>query len=235
MGPRATFSGFAHDSRQVTPGEVFVATRGLHGDGHDYIEEAAEQGAAAALIARGRLSALDEMRPGGLERLERAGVAVIAVEEPREALKTYARRVIREWNPLVVAVTGGVGKTTTKEAIANALETLGPTFRSAAGLRRLAGSAALAGQVGAGRPFRGRGVRRRHHPGEIAELCDIARPGVGVVTNVAPTQLQYFGSLARLGEELARLPAAIAPAWICRPASGRFHSGRSWRGRRRLR
>src|SRR5579859_1137847 len=93
LGPRPMFSGFAHDSRHVTPGDVFVATRGLHGDGHDYIEEAAEQGAAAALIAQKRLAALDEMRPGALERLERAGVAVIAVEEPREALKAYARRV----------------------------------------------------------------------------------------------------------------------------------------------
>ena len=225
MGPRATFSGFAHDSRQVTPGEVFVATRGLHGDGHDYIEEAAEQGAAAALIARGRLAALDEMRPGALERLERAGVAVIAVEEPREALKTYARRVIREWNPLVVAVTGGVGKTTTKEAIADALETLGPTFRSWRNFNDLLGLPLSLGRLEPGDRF---AVVEfgADHPGEIAELCDIARPGVGVVTNVASTQLQYFGSLARLGEELARLPAAISPAgFVALPADDSTAAG----------
>lgn len=208
LGPRPTFSGFTHDSRQVRPGDVFVATRGLHGDGHDYIEEAAEQGAAAALIARGRLAALEAMRPGALERLERAGVAVIAVEEPREALKAYAGRVIRTWNPLVVAVTGGVGKTTTKEAIADALETLGPTFRSWRNYNDLLGLPLSLGRLGPGDRFAVVELGA-DHPGEIAELCAIARPAIGVVTNGAPTQLQYFGSLARLREELASLPRAI--------------------------
>ncbi len=218
LGPRPTFSGFAHDSRQVTPGDVFVATRGLHGDGHDYIEEAAEAGAAGALIARGRLAALEEMRPGALERLERAGVAVIAVEEPREALKAYARRVIREWNPLVVAVTGGVGKTTTKEAIADALETVGPTFRSWRNYNDLLGLPLSLGRLGPGDRFAVVELGA-DHPGEIAELCAIARPSVGVVTNGAPTQLQYFGSLARLREELASLPRAIsADGFVALPA-----------------
>ncbi|HEU0026260.1 MAG TPA: alanine racemase [Ktedonobacterales bacterium] len=218
LGPRPTFSGFAHDSRQVTPGDVFVATRGLHGDGHDYIEEAAEQGAAAALIARGRLAALEEMHPGALERLERAGVAVIAVEEPREALKAYAAGIIRAWNPLVVAVTGGVGKTTTKEAIADALETLGPTFRSWRNYNDLLGLPLSLGRLRSGDRFAVVELGA-DHPGEIAELCAIARPAVGVVTNVTPTQLQYFGSLDRLGEELARLPAAIpADGFVALPA-----------------
>jgi alanine racemase len=210
LGPRPAFSGFAHDSRQVTPGDVFVATRGLHGDGHDYIEEAAEQGAAAALIARARLAALEEMRPGALERLERAGMAVIAVEEPREALKAYARSVIRAWNPLVVAVTGGVGKTTTKEAIADALATIGPTFRSWRNYNDLLGLPLSLGRLEPGDRFAVVELGA-DHPGEIAELCALTRPSVGVVTNVAPTQLQYFGSLARLSDELASLPAAILP------------------------
>jgi Alr-MurF fusion protein len=218
LGPRAAFSGFAHDSRQVTPGAVFVATRGLHGDGHDYIEEAVEQGAAAALIARARLPALEEMRPGALERLERAGVAVIAVDDPRAALRAYASAILQTWRPLVVAVTGAVGKTTTKEAIAGALATLGPTFRSWRNYNDLLGLPLSMGRLEPGDRFAVVELGA-DHPGEIAELCAIARPSVGVVTNVAPTRLQYFGSLARFGEELASLPAAIpADGFVALPA-----------------
>ncbi|HEX9037825.1 MAG TPA: alanine racemase [Ktedonobacterales bacterium] len=208
LGPRATFSGFAHDSRQVTPGSVFVATRGLHGDGHDYIEDAAEQGATAALVARARLAALEEMRPGALERLERAGVAVIAVDDPRAALRAYAAHVIRAWRPLVIAVTGGVGKTTTKEAVADALAALGPTFRSWRNFNDLLGLPLSIGRLEPSDRFAVVELGA-DHPGEIAELCAIAQPTIGVVTNVEPTRLEHFGSLARFGEELARLPAAL--------------------------
>jgi alanine racemase len=208
LGPRQTFSGFAYDSRQVTPGAVFVATRGMHGDGHDYIEDAAEQGAAAALIAGARLDAIEQIRPGALERLERVGVAVIAVDEPREALKAYASAVIRAWNPLVIAVTGGVGKTTTKEAIAEALAALGSTFRSWRNYNDLLGLPLSLGRLEPGDRFAVVEMGA-DHPGEIAELCAIARPTIGVVTNVAPTQLLYFGSVDALAGELAHLPAAL--------------------------
>jgi alanine racemase len=190
-----------------------VATRGLHGDGHDFIEDAVEHGAAGALIARGRLTALEQIRPGLLERLERAGVAVIAVEEPREALKAYARAALQAWKPLVIAVTGGVGKTTTKEAIADALGALGPTFRSWRNYNDLLGLPLSLGRLDPRDRFAVVEMGA-DHPGEIAELCAIAHPTIGVVTNTAPTQLQYFGSLDALTEELAQLPASLSPGGL---------------------
>jgi len=212
LGARVSFTGFAHDSRQVGPGEVFVAVRGLHGDGHDFLEAAAEQGAAAALIARDRRAALEEMRPGVFERLERAGVTVIAVEDTRAALRAYAARALREWTPTVIAVTGGVGKTTTKEALADALSSLAPTFRSWRNYNDLLGLPLSLGALEPGHRFAVVELGA-DHPGEIADLCALARPHAGIVTNVTPTHLQYFGDLDGLRAELARLPAAL-------PASG---------------
>ncbi len=208
LGARTTFSGFAHDSRQVGPGELFVAVRGLHGDGHDYVEAAAEQGAAAALIARERRAALEEMRPGIFERMERAGVTVIAVDDTRAALRAYAAQALRRWSPYVIAVTGGVGKTTTKEALADALELLGPTFRSWRNYNDLIGLPLSLGRL---EPTHRYAVVElgADHPGEIADLCALARPHAGIVTNVTPSQLQYFGDLDGLRTEMGRLPAAL--------------------------
>ena len=208
QGARTTYSGFAHDSRQVEPGEVFVAVRGLHGDGHDFVEAAAEQGAAAALIAQERRAAMEERSPGVFERLERAGVTVIAVEDTRAALRAYAARALSEWAPTVIAVTGGVGKTTTKEALADALSLLGPTFRSWRNYNDLLG---LPLSIGTLEPAHRYAVVElgADHPGEIAELCALVKPHAGIVTNVAPTHLRYFGDVARFGAELASLPAAL--------------------------
>jgi Alr-MurF fusion protein len=113
-GARASFPGFAHDSRQVAPGECFVAVRGPHRDGHDYLGALVERGAGAVLVEAGRLRAAEETAPGLLGRLEAAGMAVVAVEETREAVRRYAAHVLRAWHPTVIAVTGSTGKTTTK-------------------------------------------------------------------------------------------------------------------------
>ncbi|HEY7849295.1 MAG TPA: alanine racemase, partial [Ktedonobacterales bacterium] len=209
-GARTTYTGFAHDSRQVEPGDVFVAVRGLHGDGHDFVEAAAEQGAAAALIAQGRRSAMEERRPGVFERLERAGVTVIAVDDTRAALQAYAAQALRLWSPYVIAVTGGVGKTTTKEAVADALELLAPTFRSWRNYNDLLGLPLSLGRLEPGHRFVVVELGA-DHPGEIADLCALARPHAGIITNLAPTHLQYFGTPARLQAELAHLAVALPP------------------------
>ncbi|HET9111708.1 MAG TPA: alanine racemase [Ktedonobacterales bacterium] len=208
LGSRAVYNGFAHDSRQVEPGDLFVAVRGLHGDGHDYVEAAAEQGAGAALIAHGRRAAMEEREPGVFERLERAGLTVIAVEDARAALQAYASHVLRRWSPTVIAVTGGVGKTTTKEALADALGLLAPTFRSWRNYNDLLGLPLSLGKLEPRHRFTvvELGV---DHPGEIADLCALAGPRAGIVTNLAPTHLQYFDDLAGLRAELAQLPTAL--------------------------
>jgi alanine racemase len=207
-GARISFDGFAHDSRTVTPGECFVAVRGMRGDGHDYLQDAIERGAGALLIERSRLSAMAAAQPGWLDHARQTGAAVLAVGDTREALREYATHILALWRPTVVAVTGATGKTTTKEAIADVLGSMAPTFRSWRNYNDLLGLPLALGRL---EPWHRYAVVElgADHPGEIADLCAVVRPSIGVVTNLSPTHLQYFGGLDGLQAELARLPAAL--------------------------
>jgi alanine racemase len=203
-----TFEGFAHDSRILLPGECFVAVRGMHGDGHDFLLDAAERGARSLLVERARLDGLLAEQPDLIARLRQTGALVLAVPDTREALKRYAAHILDAWHPTVIAVAGSAGKTTTKEAIADVLSLLAPTFRS---WRNFNDALGLPLSLGRLEPTHRFAVLEMgaDHPGEIAELCAIARPTVGVVTNVGPAHLRYFGSVEALADELGHLPASL--------------------------
>jgi Alr-MurF fusion protein len=197
-GRRHAFDAFSHDSRQLVPGEMFVAVRGEHGDGHDYVVDAVQRGATGLLVeGRSFASFSEEMQA----RLLQAGVATIVVEDTRVALQRYAGAILERWHPTVIAVTGSVGKTSTKEAIAAVLASNFATFTSWQNYNDLLGLPLSLGRL-----------EERHeyavlemgcdHPGEIADLCRIARPQVGILTNISAAQLQYFGTVERLAQEL---------------------------------
>ena len=207
-GLHATFEGFAHDSRAVQPGECFVAVRGVHGDGHDFAPDAIERGAHALLLEHTGWARLEVTAPDACEHVRRAGITVLLVEDTRGALRQYARYILARWAPLVVAVTGATGKTTTKEAIADVLGTLAPTFRSWRNYNDLLGIPLSLGRLEPTHRFAVLELGA-DHPGEIAELCALLHPSVGVVTNVSPVHLQYFGTVAALADELAQLPASL--------------------------
>lgn len=200
-GKVSYFDAFHHDTRQLIPGELFVAVRGERSDGHDYLLDAVQRGARGLLVEAHILNALAEETR---EQLAQAAIPVIVVEDTRLALQHYARAILARWHPTVIAVTGSVGKTSTKEAIATVLASHFPTFRSWQNYNDLLGLPLSLGRL-----------EERHeyavvelgcdHPGEIAALCQIARPQIGVLTNISAAQLQYFGSLARLAEELCSL------------------------------
>lgn len=200
--------GFAHDSRTLTAGACFVAVRGMHGDGHDYVYDAIERGARAVLVERAHLAALEASVPSVIERAQMLGVAMFAVQDTREALRRYAAHILALWQPTVIAVTGSAGKTTTKEAIADVLSLRAPTFRSWRNYNDLLGLPLSLGNLTPEQRFAVIELGA-DHPGEIAELCALTRPRFGVVTNVSATHLQYFGSVERIHEELTRLPAAL--------------------------
>jgi alanine racemase len=212
-GARSSFGGFAHDSRSLVPGECFVAVRGIRGDGHDFAQDAVERGAGAIVVELARLATVEGGLAGAIEQARQTGVVVLAVADTREALRSYAAYILAAWEPTVIAVTGSTGKTTTKEAIADVLATQAPTFRSWRNYNDLLG---LPLSLGALDPSHRYAVVElgADHPGEIATLAAIARPTVGVVTNVSATHLQYFAGVAQLGEELAKLPALLPPDGI---------------------
>ncbi len=197
MGKRTHFETFNQDTRQLAPGELFVAVRGEHHDGHDYLLEAARRGAAGLLVEARAINALpDEQRA----ELEQGGATTVVVEDTRVALQQYARAILQRWHPIVIAVTGSVGKTSTKEAIAAVLSGSFATFKSWRNYNDALGLPLSLGRL-----------EKRHeyavlelgsdHPGEMRQLCQMVQPTIGVLTDISPAQLQYFGTLERLAEE----------------------------------
>lgn len=195
QGKQTHFDAFSHDSRQIVPGELFVAVRGERSDGHDYLLDAVHRGATGLLVEARVINALSE------ETLAALGhTTTIVVENTRTALQDYARFILTLWHPTVIGVTGSVGKTTTKEAIATVLASSASTFRSWQGYNDLLGIPLSLGRL---EPQHEYAVLELgcDHPGEIADLCRIVRPHTGVITHLSPTQLQYFGTYEQLVRE----------------------------------
>ncbi|HTI15044.1 MAG TPA: alanine racemase [Dictyobacter sp.] len=204
-GQQQQFQAFSHDTRQVLPGEMFVAVRGERSDGHDYLTDAIRKGAAGLLVEAKKFHQLAEQVQITLTQSE---AAIILVNDTRLALQQYASAILQRWQPTVIAITGSVGKTSTKEAIADVLSSQFPTFRSWQNYNDLLGIPLSLGRLEEHHAYAVLELSC-DHPGEIAELCRIVRPHIGILTNINPVQLQYFGSLERLAYELSMLLTSL--------------------------
>ena len=133
---------------------------------------------------------------------------VLDVPDTRQALRQYASHILRRWKPRVIAVAGSAGKTTAKEAIAEVARLRSPTFRSWRNYNDLLGIPLSLGRL---TPEHRVAVLEfgSDHPGEIRELCEMTRPEIGVVLNVSPAHLQYFGDIRTLRDELFELARAL--------------------------
>src|SRR6266496_4703998 len=204
-GKQSHFDAFSHDTRQLIPGELFVAVRGERGDGHDYLLDAVRRGARGLLLEKQYLNALSEEVQATLME---ARVATIVVEDTRLALQQYAQYILDLWHPTVIAITGSTGKTSTKEAIAAVLSSNFATFKSWQNYNDLLGLPLSLGRLEEHHEYAVLELAC-DHPGEISALCQIAQPSIGVLTNISPTQLQYFGTVERLATELGTLLTAL--------------------------
>jgi UDP-N-acetylmuramoyl-tripeptide--D-alanyl-D-alanine ligase len=172
------------DSRTVEAGDLFVALPGARFDGHDFIAQAAERGAAAAVVAR----------PAAFD------IPQIVVTDTAEALRALARARRREFAGPVVAVTGSCGKTTTKDFIA---EVLGRKYRVRSSYGNLNNEygvplSLLALEDEDDVLVVELGVSA---PGDMALIAAVAMPTVAVITSVAPTHLEFFGDVAAVRRE----------------------------------
>ncbi|HLT57529.1 MAG: UDP-N-acetylmuramoyl-tripeptide--D-alanyl-D-alanine ligase [Limnochordales bacterium] len=194
--PRAVVHGVSTDSRTVEPGQLFIPLAGPRFDGHDFVPMAAARGAAAALIQRGR-----PLPPLG-DR------AVIVVDDPLAALHRLARWYRDRLPARVVAVTGSNGKTTTKDMAAAILSARWATRKSEGNYNNEVGLplAILAAPADVEALVLEMGMRG---PGQIRQLAAIARPDVGVVTNVGPVHLELLGSLERIALAKQELVEAL--------------------------
>ncbi len=183
----AIAQGYSIDSRTILPGELFFAVIGERLDGHDYAEEALAKGAVAAVIGR------DEAARYA------AKSQLLLVDDTLLALQSLATAVRRVWGKRLIAVTGSAGKTTTKEAIAHVLSAKLRVLKSEGNFNNHFGLPLMLLKLD---PEHDIAVIEMgmSHAGEIAALAKIARPEIGVVTNVAPVHLEFFASIAGIAQ-----------------------------------
>ena len=196
----AVVDGVTTDSRTGTAGMLFVALKSESGDGHDFIAEAVSCGAAALLVEKGRGAAAKEAAPG---------LPVFEVKDTLEGLQAIAAAWRKRVDPKVVAITGSSGKTTVKEMIAAVLSRKYSVHATSGNLNNHIGvpltilsmpegTEVLVTEMGA------------NHKGEIARLCVIARPDIGVVTNIGPSHLEFFGTLKGVAQAKSELIGSLA-------------------------
>jgi UDP-N-acetylmuramoyl-tripeptide--D-alanyl-D-alanine ligase len=235
--PDGSVDSVTVDTRKGCSGALFVALGGDRSDGHDFLEEAIAQGAAALLVSREHAGDADAIS---------AGRPVFAVPDTLAGLQALAAAYRRRVNPRVVAVTGTTGKTGTKDFIASILEERFTVHSTPGNLNNHIGlpltilgmkgeEDVLVAEMGA------------NHKNEIGRLSEIAGPEVGVITNIGPGHLEFFGSLegvasakAELLESLPESGTAVLPAddeyfqFLSQRTRGRiisfgFGEGSDWR------
>jgi UDP-N-acetylmuramoyl-tripeptide--D-alanyl-D-alanine ligase len=203
------------DSRQAVPGSLFVALAGEHADGHDYVGDALRRGASAALVERVAdlpvAHQVVDLRAGAAPPDSLALPALLLVDDTLRALQEAARRWVRQFSARIVGVTGSVGKTTTKEVIADVLSQRFNTLKSEASYNNEIGLPLTVLMLNDAHE---RAVLEMsmYVPGEIALLCDIAPPQVGVVTLIAPVHLERAGALENIIDAKTELVRALPPA-----------------------
>ncbi len=205
----------AIDSRQVIPGSLFVAISGEHADGHDFIEEAFKRGASFALTQR-------DMDPSYRNIDLRSGFIsepahdftpplCLRVNNTLSALQQIARFWRRKLDLRVIGITGSVGKSTTKEVVGQVLAERYRTLKSPGNLNNEIGLPLTILRLGVGHE---RAVLEMgfYVPGEIAFLCDIALPQVGVVTNIGTVHAERAGSQEAIARGKSELIQKLPPA-----------------------
>lgn len=196
---KTPFSGLSTDSRGIFPGALFWVLRGERYDAHDFINNALEEGAAGVVLEEPSRASIPKDR----------NPVVIRVPDTLKALGDLAQWWRRIHGIPVVAITGSVGKTTTKEMTARILELGGSTLKNEGNFNNLVGLplTLLSMAEGHRRAVLELGM---NHPGEIARLTDIADPDVGLITNVARVHIEGLGSIEGVARAKVELVEKIS-------------------------
>jgi UDP-N-acetylmuramoyl-tripeptide--D-alanyl-D-alanine ligase len=199
--PRGGITGISMDTRTLREGELFFAIKGVNSDGHDYAGAAFEKGAAAAVVDEAHADALRELGPlyvvtDVLSALERLGVAARTRSQAR-----------------IVAVTGSVGKTSTKEALRLVLTQAGASHASAASYNNHWGVPLSLARMPKNTRF---GIFEigMNHKGEITPLTMMVRPHVAIITAIAPVHLEYFNNLDEIADAKAEIFSGLLPGGL---------------------
>ncbi len=205
------------DSRRAEPGALFIALKGEHADGHDYVADAFSRGAVAAIVERdvevGDLT-LDLTGPDPKSRilnLEPQIPLLIKVDDSLQALHRAATFWRQQHDVRVIGITGSVGKTTTKELAAAVLARRYVTLKSEASYNNEIGLPLTLMHL-TGEHERVVLEMGMYDVGEIADLARIAQPHVGVVTIIGSVHLERAGTVERIVKAKTELVEALPPA-----------------------
>ncbi|QFR33379.1 UDP-N-acetylmuramoylalanyl-D-glutamyl-2,6-diaminopimelate--D-alanyl-D-alanine ligase [Ancylobacter sp. TS-1] len=196
--PAGPVGGVSIDTRTLKAGDVFFAIRGDNSDGHAYVATATGNGAALSVVERARLGEMPE------------GASLLAVDDVLGALEAAGRAARARSSARIVGVTGSVGKTTTKEALALALGADGPTHASAASYNNHWGVPLSLARMPASSAY---GVFElgMNHAGEIAPLVAMVRPHVAVITTVEPVHIAQFPDVEAIADAKAEIFTGVEP------------------------
>ncbi len=196
------FSRIVRDSRDVRAGDLYWAIVGERLDGHEFVGSAADAGAAAAIVAREELSGV----PGSFP--------IILVDDTTLALQRFAAWKRQRMRADAIGITGSVGKTSAKESIAAVLAEHGSVHRSKGNYNNEIGLPLSILEADDDVDFLVLEMGGAYAFGEIRQLCEIARPRIGVVTNIYPVHLERMGTIEAIAETKAELVDAIPPDGI---------------------
>lgn len=190
-------TGVAIDSRTLKPGDLFVALVGLNHDGHDFAAAALRAGAAAALVSR---------VPADLPE----GAPLLVVADTLEALYALARAGRLRARARVIAVTGSVGKTSTKEALAHVLGAQGQTHAAVGSYNNAFGVPLTLARLPREAEF---GVFEigMNHAGEIAPLTRLVQPDVALITTIEAVHLENFANIEGIADAKAEIFLGVRP------------------------
>jgi UDP-N-acetylmuramoyl-tripeptide--D-alanyl-D-alanine ligase len=186
-----TASSVAIDSRKSAPGALFFALKGERADGHEYVKEVLAKGAAGALVSR---------VPSGLD----ANAPLVVAKDVQQALGDLAIAARERTHAKIIAVTGSVGKTGTKEAIRTALAAVGQVYATQGNLNNHIGLPLSLANLPAQADY---GVFElgMNHAGELSQLTRIARPDIAIITNVEAVHLEFFSGVEAIADAKAEI------------------------------
>jgi UDP-N-acetylmuramoyl-tripeptide--D-alanyl-D-alanine ligase len=184
-------AGVSIDSRSLVAGDLFVALAGPNFDGHNFVADALKKGAAAAIVAKS---------PQGID----AEAPLLTVADTQRALEDLGRAARTRTEAQIIAVTGSVGKTGTKEALRHALAPQGRTFATAGSLNNQWGVPLSLARMPQDTSY-GIFELGMNHPGEIDSLSRMVRPDIAVITTIEPAHLGFFPSVEAIADAKAEI------------------------------
>jgi UDP-N-acetylmuramoyl-tripeptide--D-alanyl-D-alanine ligase len=201
--------GISHDTRTLKAGEVYIAIRGENHDGHGFVEQAVEKGAAGLIVERE--FPLDQRERGwsGATATERSGVAnfevpQLVVSNARKALWQIAAGARATWRGTVVGITGSAGKTTVKELTASVLAQKGAVSKTIGNWNNEIGLPLSMLAANRDSDFFVFEIGMSH-PGEIDPLAALLRPDWAMITNIGKAHIEFFQSLEKIADEKAAI------------------------------